>query len=69
MLYAFRASFVGLVDMDLLDRAVEGLRATGMVGDSLISGLATDGVVEDENLGGAGAGTVVSVWGFILAQY
>ena len=52
---ALGAGFIGLVDMDALDRAAEG------VGDGLVGGWAADGVVEDEDLGSAGAGRVVNV--------
>lgn len=52
VLDALGAGFVGLVDVDALDGAAEGF---GGVGGALIGGLAADGVVEDEDLGGAGA--------------
>lgn len=53
VLNALGAGFVGLVDMDALDGAAEGL---GRVGEALVVGLAADGVVEDEDWRGAGAG-------------
>ena len=53
VLDALGAGFVGLVDVDLLDGTAEGL---GRLGDAHVIGLAADGVVEDEDLGGAGAG-------------
>ena len=58
VLDALGASFVGLVDVDALDGAPEGL---GRVGDTLVGGLAADGVVEDEDFGGAGAGRMMLV--------
>ncbi len=57
VLDAIGAGFVGLVDVDALDGAAKsGLGGVGSVG-----GLAADGVVEDEDLGGAGAGGVMLV--------
>lgn len=44
---------VGLVDVHALDRAAEGLDGTAVSG---VLGLAADGVVEDEDAGGSGAG-------------
>ena len=61
MLDALGAGFVGLVDVDALDGAAEGLQVVGWVGDTLVGGLAADGVVEDEDFGGAGAERMVSV--------
>lgn len=56
VLDALKAGFVGLVDVDALNGAAEGLGLVGRVGDGLVVGLAADGVVEDEDFGGAGAG-------------
>ena len=58
VLDALGASFVGLVDVDALDRAAEGLEAVGRV---VFGRLAADGVVEDEDFGGAGAGRMILV--------
>lgn len=55
VLDALGAGFVGLVDVDALDGAAEGF---GRVGDALVGGLAADGMVEDEDFGGAGAGKI-----------
>lgn len=44
---------VGLVDVHALDGAAEGLGGTTVSG---VLGLAADGVVEDEDAGGSGAG-------------
>ena len=53
VLDALGTGFVRLVDVDALDGAAEG---SGGVGWVLVRGRAADGVVEDEDFGGAGAG-------------
>ena len=53
VLDAVGAGFVGLVDVDALDGTAEGFGAVGRV---LVRGWAADGVVEDGDFGGAGAG-------------
>ena len=58
VLDALGASFVGLVDVDALDGAAEGLEVVGRV---VFGRLAADGVVEDEDFGGAGAGRMILV--------
>ena len=58
---AVGTGFVGLVDVDALDGAAEGLRLVGRVGGAVVGGFAADGVVEDEDLGGAGAARTMSV--------
>ena len=57
VLDALGTGFVGLVDVDALDGAAEGL---GGVGGVLVWGRAADGVVEDEDFGGAGARRTMS---------
>ncbi len=57
---------VGLVDVDALDGAAEGhglggVRGAGFGGWGVA--LAADGVVEDEDFGGAGAGEIAGVRG------
>ena len=52
VLDAFGAGFVGLINVDALDGAAEYF---GGIGLALVQGLAADGVVEDEDLGGARA--------------
>ena len=52
VLDALGAGFVGLVDVHALDGPAEGLGAVRLV---LVGRWAADGVVEDEDLGGAGA--------------
>lgn len=52
VLDALGAGFVGLVDVHALDGTAEGLGAVGLV---LVGRWAADGVVEDEDLGAAGA--------------
>ncbi len=49
VLDALRAGFVGLVDVDALDGATEGV-------GGVFWGRAADSMVEDEDLGGTGAG-------------
>lgn len=56
VLDALRAGFVGLVNVDALDGTAEGLKGFGAVGRAFFRGWAADGVVEDEDFGGAGAG-------------
>lgn len=51
---ALGAGGVGLVDVDALDGAAEGGAAAGWVGGCWLG--AADGVVEDQDFGGAGAG-------------
>ena len=46
-----RASFIGLINMDALDGASGGFGVSG----ALVTGLAPDGVVEDEHSRSAGA--------------
>ena len=55
VLDALGAGFVGLVDVDALNGAAEGLGSVGWVSEALVGGLAADDVVKDEDLGGAGA--------------
>ena len=55
VLDALGAGFVGLIDVDALDGTSEGL---GRVGEALVVGLSADGVVEDEDFGGASAGRI-----------
>ena len=57
---AVRASAVGLIDVDALDRAAGG-GGGGRGEETLVGGLSADGVVEDEDLGGAGAGKGVEL--------
>ena len=61
VLDALGAGFVGLVDVDALNGAAEGFGVVGRVGDTLVGGLAADGVVEDEDFGGAGTRRMMSV--------
>ena len=63
VLDALGTGFVGLVDVDALDGAAEGL---GCVGWGFVWGRATDGVVEDEDFGGAGARGTVSASNFMV---
>lgn len=65
---AIRTGFVGLVDVDALNGAAEGLRVVGRVGDTLVGGLAANGVVEDEDFGGAGAGRIILVCSLVFAR-
>ena len=65
VLDALRTGFVGLVDVDALNGAAEGV---GRVGDTLVGGLAADGVVEDEDFGGAGAGRIILVRSLVFAR-
>ena len=58
VLDAFGAGFVGLINVDALDGAAEYFGGAGL---ALVGGLAADGVVEDEDLGGAGAGRMVLI--------
>ena len=57
MLDALGTGFVRLVDVDALNGAAEGLGGVSWV---LVWGRAADGVVEDEDFGGAGAGRTMS---------
>ena len=57
VLDALRTGFVRLVNVDALNGAAEGLGGVGWI---LVRGRAADGVVEDEDFGGAGAGRTVS---------
>ena len=42
--------------MDALDGAAEGFGCVGGVGGAVVGGLATDGMIEDEDSSGAGTG-------------
>ena len=57
VLDALWTGFVRLVNVDTLDGAAEGLGGVGWV---FIWRRAADGVVEDEDFGGAGAGRTMS---------
>ena len=57
VLDALGTGFVRLVDVDALDGAAEGLGGVCWV---FVRGRAANGVVEDEDFGGAGAGRKVS---------
>ena len=57
VLDALGTGFVRLVDVDALDGAAEGLGGVGWV---LVWGRAADGMVKDEDFGGAGAGRTMS---------
>ena len=54
---ALGTGFVRLVNVDALDGPADGFRGVGWL---LIWGGAADGVVEDEDFGGAGAGRTMS---------
>lgn len=58
VLHSLGAGFVGLINVDALDGAAEKLR---FIDGALVVGLATDGVIEDEDLRGASAGKPMSV--------
>ena len=62
---ALGAGFVGLVDVDALDGAAGGGGIVGLAGEAVVGGLAADGVVEDEDLRGAGAGRTMLVSSFV----
>ena len=56
MCYTLGGGFVRLVDMDALDRPTESLGRNCWIRGAGVGRLATDGVVEDEDSGGASAG-------------
>ena len=60
VLNALRAGLVGLIDVDTLNGAAEGL-GIGWFGDGPVGGLAANSVVENEDFGGAGAGRMILV--------
>lgn len=65
VLDALGASFVGLVDVDALHGAAEGL---GGVCEALVGRLAADGVVEDGDLRGARAGPRMLVRSLVFSR-
>ena len=56
VLYALWARGVGLIYVHALDGAAEGAGELLFGGEAFVLGLTADGVVEDEDFGGTGAG-------------